>query len=102
MSDSPIPRPSQVPPQSSPSPTLPLSNRLAAVQPDDKGSQTLVELIVERSGMKQVEIAARMGVSKQALNQYYTLRRSRPSVQWLAKLLHACGGRLLVEFPPQR
>lgn len=77
----------------SPSPTI------AVVLPDPKRVNRLVEEIIERAGMSQAEVARRLGITPQSLNQYFTHRRERPSIIWIARLAEVCGARLLVEFP---
>ena len=97
MDQVPIPLPSLS--SSASSTATPLSSRLLAVIPDNQGIYTLVDQIIERSGLRQSEIADRLGIRKQSVNQYATMRRRRPSVQWLARLCSACGARLMVERP---
>jgi predicted XRE-type DNA-binding protein len=84
-----------------PSSATPTHNRpsLAAVIADDRAIMSLIEQLLDRSGLPQTEIARRLGIRKQSLNQYRHLRRKRPSIQWIARLADACGARLFVEFP---
>jgi len=72
---------------------------VAVVLSDERAVPRLVELLIERSGLSQAEIARRMGIQSQSLNQYKIARRSRPSLQWLARLAETCGAKILVEFP---
>lgn len=67
---------------------------------DDSSMIKLIEEIIDRAGVSKAEIASRIGVRPQSFAQYTYLKRSRPSVQWLARLLAVTGGRLIVEFPP--
>ncbi len=60
---------------------------------------SLIEEILDRAGLPQSEICRRLGIKTQSLNQYRTLRRKRPSIQWLCRLADACGARLIIEFP---
>lgn len=69
----------------------------AAVVADDRAVIYLIDQLIARSGLSKSEIARRLGIKLQSLNQYP--RRRRPGVIWLAKLAEACGGRLVVEFP---
>ena len=80
-------------PSSSPDP----STRSTAVIADDRAVVYLVEQLILKSGLSQSELARRLGIRLQSLNQYR--RRKRPGVIWLAKLAEVCGGRLVVEFP---
>lgn len=73
----------------------------AVVLQDDKAIMHLIELLVSRAGISQREIAKRIGIKPQSLNQYMIFRRRRPSVQWLARLAGVCGGRLVLEFPEE-
>ena len=67
----------------------------------------VVQLLREmklRSGMTDAAIARVMGISKQAVNEasnsYKTCdHQRRPSFQWIIQYAHACGCRILVEFP---
>mgnify|MGYP001568307245 CR=1 FL=1 len=57
-----------------------------------------------RCGMTDAAIARVMGISKQAVNEasnsYKTCdHKRRPSFQWIVQYAHACGCRILVEFP---
>lgn len=79
--------------------STPLNSRLAVVSPDDRALTSLIARLIEDSGLHQVELANRMGVKRQSINQYRIGRRTHPSVQWLARLVAACGGRLIIEFP---
>jgi len=72
---------------------------LAVVLADDQALQGLIALLIERSGCSQGELCRRMGLSKQSLNQYRTLRRNRPTLQWFVRLAETCGARLMLEFP---
>lgn len=100
MSDTPF-IPTPIPSLSSSStPSRPsLTSRLSVVIPDDRGITSLIARLIDQSGLHQVELANRMGVCRQSVNQYRIGRRSNPSIQWLARLVNVCGGRLLIEFP---
>lgn len=67
---------------------------------DERSMIKLIEEIVDRAGVSRAELADRLGVKYQTFSQYTYLKRKRPSVQWLARLLAVTGGRLIVEFPP--
>lgn len=69
----------------------------AAIVADDRAVVYLIDQLIAKSGLSQSELARRLGIRLQSLNQYR--RRKRPGVVWLAKLAEACGGRLYVEFP---
>lgn len=87
-----------VPVPSSASPIRPTSR--AVVVPDPVSVIRLIEEVIDRSGLSRTEISDRLGVRKQSFNQYTYLRKKRPSVQWLARLVDVCGGKLIIEFPP--
>ena len=78
---------------SSPDPTT----RQVSVVADERAMLYLIDQLILSSGLTQSEIARRLGIRLQSLNQYR--RRKRPGVIWLAKLAEACGGRVVVEFP---
>lgn len=73
------------------------ATRTAAVVADDRAVVYLIDQLILKSGLTQSEIARRLGIKLQSLNQYR--RRKRPGVVWLAKLAEACGGRLYMELP---
>lgn len=73
------------------------TTRTATIVADDRAVVYLVDQLITKSGLTQSEIARRLGIRLQSLNQYR--RRKRPGVVWMAKLAEACGGRLVVEFP---
>lgn len=82
-----------------PASSLPLpTSSLAVVLPDDRAVGALIALLLERSGVPQAEIARRLGIKPQTLNQYVWLRRKRPSIQWIVRLAQACGATIKVEF----
>lgn len=71
----------------------------AVVPTDDRSIMALIELILDRAGVSQAEVARRLGIRHQSLNQYRWLRRKRPSIQWISRLAQACGARIVIEFP---
>lgn len=75
------------------------SSAYVAVLDDERAVMALIGTLIERAGISQSEIARRLGVAPQSVNQLYRKRRRRPSIQWVAKLAAACGARLMVEFP---
>jgi len=91
MLPAPVPLPSSAASSSSPN--------LAVLGQDPRSVQRLIELLIERSGTPQAELARRMGITLQSLNQYVRGRRQRPSLIWLARLAELCGARIVVEFP---
>jgi len=78
--------------------TLQSSPAKATVINDGRSIAYLVDLLIARSGVSQKEVARRLGVAPQSLNQYRMKRRARPSAQWLARLAEVCGARLVVEL----
>lgn len=84
-----------------PSSHTPPDRKSILVAVDDyRATIALIDELLERAGLTQAEVARRLGITKQGVHQYRSLRRARPSVQWMAKLAQVCGGRLVVEFPP--
>ena len=61
---------------------------------------TVVHSARARSGLTQVELAARVGTS-QATISAYEKGRKQPSISTLERLLSACGSRLSVEHGAQ-
>lgn len=95
------PAPVPIPSQSSAASTsqTPLSPRLVAVVPDEKGVHDRIEQLLAWSGLTLTEAAERLGVRKQSLHQYIMGRRSNPSVLWLARFCTAVGARVMIELP---
>ena len=91
MNPTPIPFPNSA--------TASPSSSYVAILADDRAVMHLVGQLIERAGVTQAEIARRLGVEPQSVNQVYRQRRKRPTIQWLAKLAAACGAKILVEFP---
>lgn len=75
------------------------SSRLVVVVGDDRALVSLMDQLFKQSGLTQVELAERLGVRKQTINQYLNYRRCNPSVLWLMRFAEACGGRLIMEIP---
>lgn len=59
----------------------------------------LIEILIAQSGISEGELAKRLGIERRSLSQYRLLYRRRPSVPWLVRLVHACGGKVVVELP---
>jgi transcriptional regulator with XRE-family HTH domain len=60
---------------------------------------SLIDQLLAHAGLSQTEVAERLGIRVQSLNQYRYLRRKRPSLRWFARLAEACGARITLEFP---
>lgn len=73
------------------------STGTSAIVPDDRAVVYLIDTLISRSGLSQSEIARRLGIKLQSLNQYR--RKRRPGLIWFAKLVTACGAELNVRFP---
>lgn len=71
----------------------------AVVISDDAAIAGLINMLLKRAGLTNAEAARRMGNSSQALSQYRRMRRTRPSIQWFARLAEICGARFYLEFP---
>lgn len=101
----PTPTPSPIPLSVLPSvlPHLPADRSYRAyVVSNDQIVNVIVRMIVERSGMKPSDIARRMDIQEQSLNQYRSGRRLRPTIQWLTRLAEVCGARIVVEWPDRK
>lgn len=72
---------------------------IAVVLNDPRAITNLISQLLGRSGMTQAEMCRRLGIKPQSMQQYKGGRRSKPSVEWFARLVSVCGGRLIVEFP---
>ena len=94
----PLEAPVPIPSSGSFGPT-PQSRQIAVISTDDRAVMGMIELLLDRAGVPQAEVARRLGIRFQSLNQYRWLRRKRPSIQWFARLANACGARLVIEFP---
>lgn len=57
--------------------------------------------VMEWSGTHQAEVARRMRIRPQSLNQYVKGKRARPSLDWLLHFLAVNGAGLAVVFPSQ-
>lgn len=86
-------------PSSSSSQSRQFQSRLVVVVGDDRAIVNLMDSLYRQSGLTQVELASRMGVSKQTINQYLRYRRRNPSILWLIRFANACGGQILIELP---
>lgn len=71
--------------------------RHLAVIADDKAIGALIDALIEKSGMSQNEIARRLGVAYQTVQQ--RRRAKRPSLIWIARLAEVCGARIIIELP---
>lgn len=72
---------------------------IVVVLNDPRAVTNLISQLLARSGMSQAELCRRLGIRPQSLQQYRAGRRSKPSAEWLARLVQVCGGRMIVEFP---
>ena len=71
----------------------------AAVVPDDRAVIYLIDQLILKSGLSQSEIARRLGIKLQSLNQYRY--RRRPGLIWFAKLAAVCGAEVEVRWSPR-
>ena len=74
-----------------------LTPRHLAVIADDRAISALIEALIETSGMSQNELAKRLGVSYQTIQQ--RRRAKRPSLIWIARLAEVCGAKIIIELP---
>jgi hypothetical protein len=75
------------------------SHPLSPLVCDERAIVKLLETLLAKGRVSLREAARRMGTSDQSLRQYLKGRRSKPSLYWFVKLVEACGGRVLVEWP---
>lgn len=75
------------------------SRKSIVIVSDDRAVMSLIDECISKAGISQRELADRLGLKHQSVNQYRMLRRKRPSIQWISKLVTACGARLVVEWP---
>jgi hypothetical protein len=66
---------------------------------DRRAIQRLLETLLHRSGLSTREAGVRMGGSENSLRNYLKGRVGKPSLYWFVRLVEACGGRVLIEFP---
>lgn len=59
----------------------------------------LMKRVMEASGTHQAEVARRLGMRPQSLNQYVCNRRVRVSLEWMIQFLQVNGAHLVVVFP---
>lgn len=74
------------------------SNKRAVLSTREDGAR-VIQMILERAGLSQSEVARRLGIRQQSISQYQTARRANPSLIWVARLAEICGARLIVEWP---
>lgn len=68
---------------------------------DASAIRQLIALLLTRSGLTQAEVARRMALADQSLQQYKSGVRANPSLRWFLRLAHVCGAQVLVEFPAE-
>lgn len=90
--------PSSIVPLPSSPPYTPTRHAYTVIN-DDRAIMALIEVLLDRAGLTQAEVARRMGVTINTVNQYRWLRKKRPSIRWITRLAEACGARLVVEWP---
>ena len=61
----------------------------------------LARLLLNHAGLSQREAASRMGIKTASLAQYLHRKRGARyvSIQWLLRLTHVCGARMVLELP---
>ncbi len=99
--------PLALPPQAQPFPLPSLISGSSPLSPgagvvvlsDPKTVAPLLEQLLSRSGLTVAEVCRRLDCSRSSFNQYRYCRRTRPSVQFLSRVVEVCGGRLMVELP---
>lgn len=58
----------------------------------------VLQLVLEHSGLAQAEVARRMAVKAQTINQYVRGYRGNPSLPWLLRFLSVNGASLMVNL----
>lgn len=83
-------------PASSSSPPSSLSTIALA---DDRAIRSFVQQCIAKSGLSQAEVARRLGMRPQSVNQAVRGRVGRPSLHWIVRVVTACGGAVILELP---
>jgi len=66
---------------------------------DRKAITTAIEEIMLRSGLGISDIARQLGINRQSIGQYKWGKRNNPTIEWMIRLVHICGGKIVIEFP---
>ncbi len=91
-------RPSVVPAQLQWAPAFDANAPTRLILARKHAERELIELLIQRSGVSQAELARRLGITPQALGQYVKAKR-RATFHWLVRLAQVCGARVTVDFP---
>ena len=101
----PTTRPLLAPVPSSFSAPLRASSTSSPITPivcDDRAIARLLETLLERAGLSTRQAATALGFSSSnAVRQYISGRRAKPSLLWFVKFVEMCGGQLYISFPPR-
>ncbi len=65
----------------------------------DRSVSDAIDRLLKASGIPLTEVAKRLEVRPQTVDQYRSGRRSKPSVAWLVRLAAAVGARVVIQFP---
>lgn len=69
----------------------------AAVIPDSNAIIGLIDLLIEHSGLTQAEVARRLNIRPQTIDQYRR-RTINPTLKWFTRFAAVCGAKVTVEF----
>lgn len=75
---------------------------LSVLVNDDRAIAHLIENLMARANLTPTQLADLLGVRPQTIFQYKHGMRRRPSIQWMLRLIDACGGKLILELPASR
>jgi len=76
-----------------------------AVAQDPAGFAELLQEMKMRSALTAPEIAARLGVTPNAVHQYFYKKRGTggtSTMKWFVRYAEACGCEVVVTFPPPK
>lgn len=69
------------------------------VTPDEKMIPALLDRLLDTAGLSQSEAARRLGEGRQNISNLRHGRRRHLTLEWLARFVAVCGGKILVELP---
>jgi len=76
-----------------------VGNRITLNVGDRKAITAAIEEIMLRSGLGTSDIARQLGINRQSIGQYKWGKRNNPTIEWMIRLVHICGGKIVIEFP---
>lgn len=74
------------------------SSELNVLVCDESAISRLLWRMLQFAGLSAREAAFRLGLSPNAVQQYLSNRRCRPSLLWFLRLANLCGARVVIQF----